>query len=423
MTEHEVFEARLRSAMGRYVADGPSDFDALEFARAVAAAEPRRRRGVALHWPRVVLPRLAWLLLATAMLIAALAAAALITGSQPTLRPLAWQRITLAGDGSVLDDVLPVEGGYLAVGEGGYVGPVYVWTSGDGLAWDEVPTGSTFVKAIVRALVRTDDGYVAAGMEMSGTGDRAAMWRSADGRHWHPVVSIAGAEHAAIIEDLASADGRFVALGRQLIDSAAGQPLIWASDDAEHWDGLFDAFSSGDSITELEAVDSGFVAIGPDDVWTSVDGDAWIRHPVPAPDSSMFWPATVAVGRDGRIVASRAGGQLYVSWDGTTWATPKLPASDTSTGPPEIVDLTATSWGFAAVSAMPEFVGEEVRYTSATLWISRDGVTWEARDLQMVPEFECLRCVELFAAGNTLIVWTSTEAWALPGAVSPDVIP
>jgi hypothetical protein len=71
MTEHDVFERRLRAALLRHVADAPTGFDALEFAREVAAQEPRGRRLAArLSWPSLAVPGYAWVLLAAGLLFA-----------------------------------------------------------------------------------------------------------------------------------------------------------------------------------------------------------------------------------------------------------------------------------------------------------------------------------------------------------------
>jgi len=84
MTEHDVFESRLRTALLRHVANGPTDFDALGFARVVAAKEPRRRGFAAtLAWRGVAVPRVAWTLLLLAGLVAAMVGGMLVAGSLP----------------------------------------------------------------------------------------------------------------------------------------------------------------------------------------------------------------------------------------------------------------------------------------------------------------------------------------------------
>ncbi len=83
MTEQDVFESRLRAALVRHVANGPTEFDALAFARTVAAKEPRRRGlAAALAWRGVAFPRRAWALLLLAGLLAAMVAGTLLVGSQ-----------------------------------------------------------------------------------------------------------------------------------------------------------------------------------------------------------------------------------------------------------------------------------------------------------------------------------------------------
>jgi hypothetical protein len=84
MAEHDLFEARLRAALVRHVADGPTDFDALGFARQVAAKEPRRRGlSAALAWRPVAVPRLAWALLATGLLLALVAGSVMVGARRP----------------------------------------------------------------------------------------------------------------------------------------------------------------------------------------------------------------------------------------------------------------------------------------------------------------------------------------------------
>lgn len=78
MTDNDVFERRLRASLIRHVAGAPTDFDALGFARMVAAKEPRQRPfGTAITWSRPAPLRPAWLLLLACLLVA-LAGGALI---------------------------------------------------------------------------------------------------------------------------------------------------------------------------------------------------------------------------------------------------------------------------------------------------------------------------------------------------------
>ena len=81
MPEREPFETRFSRAYRRYLDEVPVEVDALEVAR--TAATQRRFR---LSWPRIVGPTraLVWVVL-LALLLAALAASTLFTGSQPAV--------------------------------------------------------------------------------------------------------------------------------------------------------------------------------------------------------------------------------------------------------------------------------------------------------------------------------------------------
>ena len=82
MAETDVFERRLRAALVRHTDGGPTDFDALGFARLVAEQEPRRHGlGAVLGWRAAGVPRLAWVLL-LAGLLTAMVAGTLAVGAQ-----------------------------------------------------------------------------------------------------------------------------------------------------------------------------------------------------------------------------------------------------------------------------------------------------------------------------------------------------
>ena len=82
MAETDVFERRLRAALVRHTDGGPTDFDALGFARLVAEKEPRRHGlGAVLGWRAAGVPRLAWVLL-LAGLLTAMVAGTLAVGAQ-----------------------------------------------------------------------------------------------------------------------------------------------------------------------------------------------------------------------------------------------------------------------------------------------------------------------------------------------------
>ena len=427
MTEHEVFETRLRAALAIHVANGPTDFDAHEFARAVAAAEPRsRRRVAALHWPGIVIPRLAWVVVAAALLVIALAASGLLAGARPLAGPTSWQRVLLVpGESSVqlsegfLADVVQTGSGYVGVGStcqscyGLSVG--LVWTSQDGLAWDPVETGDTFEGAELRAVVAGERGLAAVGSTWLEGTQRAAVWSSPDGLTWSPAVSVAAPDGASIA-DVAFAGGRYVAAGAELLSPGDDLiPRIWWSEDAANWVQAADLAAGPSFMGIFVAVAAGgpaFVAVGWDQgIWVSPDGDAWVQSSV-----SSSAVVDIATGPGGRLVVATVSGRMGASDDGEAWMWAALPGLSLPDSPLENGTLAATDWGFVVV-ARPGRPG-----TGDGLWTSRDGITWMPR--KTIPGLPMDADLTVVRAGDAILVSAPSGTWALPGgAVSEAAIP
>jgi len=418
MAEHELFELRLRAALDRYVADGPTGFDALEFARAVAAAEPRRHGlGVSLGRPRVVVPRFAWLLVAVALMIVALDAVMFLAGARPVASPLPWQRIwppRPLGSTVQMIDVVSGANGYLAIGNaiGGSADTGVVWSSADGQTWDLVASGSVFTGAELRGVTEADDGYVAVGV-MSPQGSWvASAWRSADGRTWRPVSSVSDPDQAKI-DDVAYANGHYVAVGWSVAGNLV--PRIWVSGDGDHWTSAADFAAEPSFMGAMLGVVAGgpgFVAVGLEHgVWTSPDGNVWTPVDNPGHTTSSWRPRDIVVGDDGRIVVIGAGRVVHVTGDAVQWTTVSLPALDGPGGSDTVDSVTgvaAMSWGFAAVST-------HASSDQMLLWMSRDGTTWAAVVVDVVPSFRCGDCSWLLGSGDTLIVPAANVPWMLDG--------
>ena len=110
MSELDVFENRFKAAYRRYLDEAPTEVDAAEVARTVTAAHRRGRMGV---WPWALrpAPALAWLVL-LALLLAALGAAALFVGSQPSAPGLACPSGSTPDKPGQVDQAAPL-GDYL----------------------------------------------------------------------------------------------------------------------------------------------------------------------------------------------------------------------------------------------------------------------------------------------------------------------
>ncbi len=412
MTEQEVFETRLRAALAVHVANGLTDFDAHAFARAVVEAEPRRHgRSIALRRPRILIPRIAWVVVATALLVTVLAASALLAGARPFAGPSSWQRIVLpfpTGTTGQMADVVRAGSGYLAVGSTtwhtGDNPTGLVWTSADGLTWDLVPTGDTFTNTELNAVVAGDGGYAVVGSTWDDEGpSSAAAWVSADGQTWRRAASIAAPE-GAVMGDVAYARGRYVAGGWEL--RGALVPRIWQSDDADHWVPATD-FDAAPSymgvISGVAAGGPGFVAVGWDPgIWTSSDGNTWtIGDALSAADrmaglEPTTHPVAVASGHDGLVVVGADSGETgwtRTSGDGKTWTSAALPGPDGSPASGSALEsggIVATDWGFVALSTWSPYPDASYRDrdpidVQGGLWTSRDGIRWTLHELD--PQF------------------------------------
>jgi sugar lactone lactonase YvrE len=98
MTEHDAFEVRFHAAIRGYVGRVSSDLDPAELAHRIAAKEPRRR-GIAasLTWRGATIPRVAWVLLLAALLLAAVAGTALVASR--LLETGGYAQVVADGDG------------------------------------------------------------------------------------------------------------------------------------------------------------------------------------------------------------------------------------------------------------------------------------------------------------------------------------
>lgn len=456
MTEQEVFETRLRAALAVHVANGPTDFDAHAFARAVVEAEPRRHgRSIALRRPRILIPRIAWVVVATALLVTVLAATALLAGARPFAGPSSWQRIVLpapAGTIGRMADVVRSGRGYLGVGSTclycGDESEGLVWASPDGLAWDPVETGDIFDGAELWAVVAGDRGFAAVGSTWDEGANRAAAWVSADGQTWRRAASIAAPE-GAVMGDVAYARGRYVAGGWELRGYLV--PRIWQSDDADHWVPATDfdlAPSYMGVISGVAAGGPGFVAVGWDPgIWTSSDGSTWTLGGTPTAPH----PVAVAAGHDGLVVVGAYSGETgwtLTSRDGKTWTSAALPGPDGSPASGSALEsggIVATDWGFVALSTWSPYPDSSYRDgdpidVQGGLWTSRDGIRWTLHELD--PQFAASQAPKaviddeaglgvtnvgspmVIRSGDAILVSTSAGTWALPGAaVSEAAIP
>jgi hypothetical protein len=173
--------------------------------------------------------------------------------------------------------------GIVAVGR-----PNKAWYSPDGLTWEaaEVPPVPANVypgddgetpQVYMTSVAAGADRLVAMGwMMFNNNAEGPAIWVSSDGMSWRDVpidgdVFPRGCNYSDVAGD---PDG-FVAVG----GCRSGEPLVWRSPDGVHWERVGENAFDEEPPGRVAAAPGGWVAVGSDALWTSVDGESWTRVP------------------------------------------------------------------------------------------------------------------------------------------------
>ncbi len=202
----------------------------------------------------------------------------------PGLERVTASASALAGEGeSRFTGVVVGSAAIVVIGERN--GEAAIWTTFDGVTYDEVPLDDAAFPTgtVLRDLLVTTDGFVAVG---SAGGD-AAAWTSPDGRSWLPAELDGGAvADVVIVGELG-----ITAFGRD----DGGVLATWVSFDGFGWErvpggaSVFDrpgpaqivgAYDDGDGF--LVVVDR----VGVAETWTSPDGRTW--QPEPLEGAELF---------------------------------------------------------------------------------------------------------------------------------------
>jgi len=253
---------------------------------------------------------------------------------------ISWSRVPhdeagLGGEGAQRMTSVTAGGpGLVAVGSTEYYLDEYVslsaavWTSSDGITWSRVPHSRPVFGGIPKGVGGTEmssvtaggSGMVAVGWWEYDSLEAAFVWTSPDGIAWSQVPHDVGAFDSVSVRGITAGGAGFVAVGATESDLVPG---VWTSEDGIKWTRVRhdkDAFGTG--ANELLSVASGaseLVAVGrfsepmePDSpgsdnlvdhpaVWTSTDGNQWIRNVLPGEGHMTSVTATasgyVAVGR------------------------------------------------------------------------------------------------------------------------------
>ena len=429
MTEHDAFETRLRAALDRYVANDPTEFDALEFARTVATAEPRRRGHVAAfaarldalpkgrrRWWSALVPgpswspalRLAWLVAMVALLLAATVSAIYVgsemlrradelavvppavtpapsESSEPMAPPWAWATEQV-GEPIVSDTVL-----------GTITWRVYRGVFGDEYATLYDPWDGSRATVLRRVGLPADVGTPYGPVGTSKIDANELGWLGPDGT----------VERTA----LPAGDVSLAPVGDGLI--AYGTPQGYGHDQAWpiSWDGSrwivgdeldVPPFLLGGAYSQVAAGPSG-VLIVDIDVAVARDGQHFVRVPKPPGEGDQIGPVFATA--DGFIALVSPGRPHLTSdppfepvpWfsaDGLAWEpmTSSSPFGEKSW----IRNVAERNGRYVAVGNTGSVDGNTGGVNGAwAVWLSDDGRTWERLlDLELGQDQVCTEVVE-----------------------------
>jgi hypothetical protein len=200
---------------------------------------------------------------------------------------------TLGEDAERMVTVSATASGWIA---GGSAGPelgarrARLWTSTDGRTWQAVADGPEFADSEVATVLPMKGGYLALGQlgtVQHGTGSVA--WQSEDGLAWTRMDDPA-LKTALVAAGAVGQDGRLVAVGTGL---DAREAVVWLSEDGRSWERLPQEKSRlfhGQKIrmSDVIATPGGWVGVGDESSlqrpsaksWISRDGRVWTEAPL-----------------------------------------------------------------------------------------------------------------------------------------------
>ena len=324
-----------------------------------------------------------------------------------------------------------------------------------GLRWERVnvPGGSVFTSVIA-------DGtsFLAAARDDSSQATDYApeFWRSTDGVSWShirlssmaPFIPDQPDRYYYTVTSLVRSGATIVAVGDRLLDDAStGDAAMWISgDDGTSWQrapagpGLTDA-----SVFRVAHGPNGYVAVGSDGypgpstqdvgsrgaaVWTSSDGQAWVREPSEVAFDGGFMTSVIPAGQGFTATGSIHGvpggsiplPPIWTSSDGRTWhragSAPSLANADSFTVSPGPGGYTLTGSIFDPTAGTSQ----------AGAWWSSDGSSW-ARTSTSIGSVAAVTTLngKLVAVGNQLEgpspvfdagVWVSVDGRSWQGLPS-----
>lgn len=249
-----------------------------------------------------------------------------------------WSRVEdsagafATGTSTQMWDVTTGGPGLVAVGFMGAVDTfdAAVWVSPDGTAWTRVIDDSLAGRgnAIMLGVVALDGGrLVAVGVDESNGTPLPSVWTSTDGLSWEQGAPFDSAEQGGTMSAVASWEGGLVAAGRD----ESGDDLdaaVWISPDGFTWQRVADAALGGpgdQAIAAIAEIEGELVAVGYERrtdrnaiVWLSSDGLTWTRSTDETFAAPGFQELTSLSSTEERLIAVGYSGAVG-EWDAAVW--------------------------------------------------------------------------------------------------------
>lgn len=327
---------------------------------------------------------------------------------------LGWREVASFGGTNKLDEPVGVtvaDGQFVVVGRHYEYAPgspgapeARIWLSPDGLSWEAIPSDPVFERATLTAVLTAADGTlvvhgsVQPPSEILDAAPVHATWHSTDGRTWRRSAD-AGLDGAHAINTVVG--GRQGYLLSRIHDPSLGDVPrggeLWHSTDGVSWQRVYE--TEDETITSVAAGDEGFVAVRsadpdgrPRTTSASADGREWVAGgPLPEEFAQL---ALASLGGDWVLVGLGLEGPAAVpgpvspgryelpvwrSANGLTWepaATIEWPNDELGfAGPGPLVSVGDRLF------LSPYAAGAGPRLSSAGVWSSVDGRTWETVDI------------------------------------------
>ncbi len=258
----------------------------------------------------------------------------------------AWTPVTSIDAGTVFASVAP--GGLVAIAvpnDAPYT-PGKVWTSSDGVTWNEA--GQSDLPGVLVSIAGTSTGIVATVNESAdGLSDTYSVLFSKDGLHWTVDPGVGDIQSAMQIPHVQSGNGRFFLTGmaagplagsadspRFVLDSTVTSDVTLWSDDGVTWTqsrGIYSGFAGTilfgrDGLlleTNYKSTPGGVgLARSSDGGKTWIPDDSF--NPLGVADTSQMagsvGPAGVIASNGSIFLAVSDGGKASISYDGESWS-------------------------------------------------------------------------------------------------------